>query len=161
MKPTRVLTLVYLGFAGVIVGFFLPKIWDALTQRYMPVSWLAAIVLWMLAIALLIWTLLVRHRLSGKPGVTRLDPILAANTVAFSMAASRTGALVAGFYVGVLIYFLPNADLSPGRARVITAIVAGVGALVFMAIALWLERICRIPEPPSDESLDKSDPLPG
>jgi hypothetical protein len=30
-----------------------------------------------------------------------------------------------------------------------------------MAIALWLERICRIPEPPADENLDKSDPLPG
>jgi heme A synthase len=152
MQPTRARTLVYLAFAGAVFGYFLPRIWDALTGNIMPVPLLAAIVLFVLAGALLWWTLGVRRRLSGKPGVERLDPLLAARTVALAMAASRTGALVAGFYAGVVIYFLPKVSFAPDRYRVFTGSAAVLGAVALLVVALWLEHICRIPEPPADDA---------
>jgi uncharacterized membrane protein YbhN (UPF0104 family) len=161
MQPTRIRTLVILAIVGAVFGLLVPALWDRATQRIMPVPWLAALVLFVLAGALLWWTLGVRRRLSGKPGVERLDPLLAARTVALAMAASRTGALVAGFYAGVVLYFLPNVSFSPNRSRVITGAAATLGAVALLAVALWLERICRIPEPPADEDLvDKRRPQP-
>lgn len=160
MKPTRISTLIWLVVGGGVVGILTPKVWDAASQRYLPVPWLSVIVLWVLAVALLWWTFGVRRRLSGKPGVEPLNPLLAARTVALSMAASRTGALVAGFYAGVAIYFLPNLGIAPGRSRVITATAATLGALALMAVALWLEHICRLPDPPPDEAVEKRRPLP-
>ncbi len=159
MQPTRIRTLVYLAIAGAAIGILLPALWDRASQRLLPIPWLGAIVLFVLAGALLWWTLGVRRRLSGKPGVPRLDPLLAARTVALAMAASRTGALVAGFYAGVVLYFAPNITLAPNRSRVITSAVATLGGIALMVVALWLEHICRVPEPPADDAIDGRSPL--
>ena len=153
MQPTRTRTLVTLALVGAVFGIFLPLFWDRASQRLLPVPWFAAFVLWVLALALLLWTLQVRKHLDPKPGIPRIDPLVAARTVALSMAASRTGALVGGFYLGVVAYFVRNVALAPERARVISSGAAAIGAIALMLVALWLEHSCRIPEPPADEEV--------
>jgi len=152
MQPTRPRTLALLALVAAVFGVALPAIWDRASSRLMPVPWLAAVVLFVLAAALLWWTIGVRQRLSGKPGGPRIDPLLAARTVALSMAASRTGALVAGFYAGVVVYFATDFSLAPNRARVFAGGAAMFGGLAVMAVALWLEHICRLPDPPPDDT---------
>jgi hypothetical protein len=101
--------------------------------------------LWVLAIALAIWALLSRPRLQRKPGAKRMPPLMAARTAALSMAASRAGSLVAGFYAGVALASLPHRDTPAGLATTWASAAATVGAVVLVVAALWLEYLCRLP----------------
>jgi high-affinity Fe2+/Pb2+ permease len=67
------------------------------------------------------------------------------------MAASRTGALVAGLYAGIGIGSAGAMGTPAGQATFWTSVVAAAGALALILIALWLESICRIPVRPDDE----------
>jgi hypothetical protein len=80
-----------------------------------------------------------------------MDPLVAARSAALAMAASRTGAIVAGFYAGVAIAFAPSWDLSAARERIVIALVTVVGAGLVVVAALWLERVCRVPPDASDD----------
>ena len=135
MKPTSVRLLLALAVLSAAAGWGLSSVFEAVIGRYLPVPWTAAAALGLLAAALLIWALLVRPRLRHDPHSRPLDPIVAARTAALAMAASRTGAIA-------------------GRERVVSAGAAVVASLVLIAVALWLERLCRLPDPPGDVDLD-------
>jgi hypothetical protein len=116
----------------------------------MPVSVGSAIAMVLVFVTLLIWTLMTRARL--KPGATlnRLHPIVAARTAALAMSASRVGSLAFGFYVGVFLANIVAGYSSAGTDRIRISVVTAVASLLTAAVALWLERICQIKEPPSN-----------
>jgi heme A synthase len=118
---------------------------DNQTGRVVPIPWLAAFTLWLLAIALFVWALLARPRLKRKPGHRPLAPIVAARTAALAMAASRTGSLVAGFYAGICIGTIPSRATEAGTSTLWTSLASAAGAVALTAAALWLEHICRLP----------------
>jgi hypothetical protein len=80
-----------------------------------------------------------------------MDPIVAARSAALGMAASRTGAIVVGFYLGVAIELAPGWGVDSVRERVIVSLVTVVLAGLVVAAALWLERVCRVPPDASDD----------
>ena len=55
------------------------------------------------ALALVLWARGTRARLARRPGTRPIEPLVAARTAALAMAGSRTGAAVAGFYLGVAL----------------------------------------------------------
>jgi hypothetical protein len=116
----------------------------------MPVSIGSAFAMILVFVSLLVWTLMTRARL--KPGATinRLHPIVAARTAALAMSASRVGSLVFGFYVGVLLANLAADFSSAGTDRIRISAVTATASLLTAIIAIWLERICRLKEPPSE-----------
>lgn len=147
MSPTRIRLLVVLGLLGAAVGWGAFRVVEAVDGTYLPVPWLAPATLWVLAGALLVWGLLSRPRLLRRPGHRPMPPLVAARTAALAMAASRTGALVAGVYLGIGVAVLPLAGASPAGAEVAWASGAAVlGALALVLAALWLERMCRLPD---------------
>jgi hypothetical protein len=74
-----------------------------------------------------------------------MEPLVAARTAALAMAASRTGAIAGGVYLGIALSFATRWGQEAGRERVITAGLSVLASIAVVAVALWLERMCRLP----------------
>ena len=151
MRPTRARLLAVLAVVGGAVGWSLTTLVDAFANRTLPVPWTAAVAMLVLAAALALWARGTRARLTRKPGTTPMDPVVAARSAALAMAASRTGALVAGFYAGVAVALAPSWDLGSMRTRIVVALLTVLTAGLVVAAGLWLEHVCRVPPDSSDE----------
>ncbi len=155
MMPTRIRTLVSLAVVAAAVGWGLVQVVDAWAGRLLPVPWLAAAAMWLLAGATLYWAVASRPRLHGRPGSKPMPPLVAARTAALAMAASRAGALVAGLYAGVAVAMIPSIGIPTGGSTFWSATLASVGALALVVAALWLEHVCRLPVGPDDHYRDR------
>jgi len=150
MKPTRVSSLLMFALATTILGFALPSLWFRLTDRVFPVPWSATTALVIVAVAIAFWAFDMKRRLAGGAGVKRVDSLVAVRTSALALAASRTGALVAGVYLGVSLYFAQATYISGSVARslaqdrIVASLAAILASVLLIVAALWLERICRI-----------------
>jgi drug/metabolite transporter (DMT)-like permease len=151
VTPTRPRLLVALVVISAAVGWGVSRLVDAYADRSLPVPWTAALVMFLLALAVALWARGTRARLTGQPGTKPMDPIVAARSAALAMAASRTGAIVAGFYVGVSVSLVPGWGVAYVRERIIIALVTVLFAGLVVAAALWLERVCRVPPDASDD----------
>jgi hypothetical protein len=154
MTPTRARTLIGLAVVAGAVGWGLVHVVDAWAGRLLPVPWLAAAAMWLLAGATAYWALASRPRLQGRPDSKPMPPVVAARTAALAMAASRGGALVAGFYAGVAVAMAGSISVPTGATTFWSATFASLGAIALVAAALWLERICRLPIGPDDRYSD-------
>lgn len=146
MIPTRPGFLAVLALLAAVVGWCVVGLFDSLVGRSLPVPWTAPAALLIIALALFIWALLLRPRIQRKRGTTPVSPFVAARTAALAMAASRTGALVGGFYLGAVVAFLPSWFAEAPRERVVVGSVAVIASVLVVLAALWLERICRLPD---------------
>lgn len=151
MTPTRIRLLLLIALVAGVVGWALATLADSVAGRYLPVPLSAAVAVWMLALGLGMWALIVRPRLSGRPGTAPLPPLVAARTAALALAASRVGAGVVGFYVGVLLVFVADLPVPAAQSGSLTSGATAVGGLVIVAVALWLEHLCRIKGDDDDE----------
>jgi hypothetical protein len=150
MKQTKISTLAVLAILATSVGWSLSQLWPTLFGQGMPVSTGSAIAMVLVFITLLIWTLMTRARLKPDATLNRLHPIVAARTAALAMSASRVGSLACGFYVGVLLANVAAEYSSAGTDRIQISAVTAVASLLTAIVAVWLERICQIKEPPAD-----------
>jgi uncharacterized membrane protein required for colicin V production len=150
MQQTKISMLAVLAILAAAVGWSFAQLWPTFFGQGMPVGIGSAIAMILVFVTLLIWTLMTRARL--KPGATmnRLHPIVAARTAALAMSASRVGSLAFGFYVGVLLSNMVADYSSAGTDRIRISAMTAVASLLTAAVALWLERICQIKEPPSN-----------
>ena len=149
MTRTRPRLLIVLVVVGAVVGWSLTRLVDTVAGRSLPVPWTAPVVTAVLALALVLWTRGTRARLSRKPGTTPMDPIVAARSAALAMAGSRTGAAVAGFYLGVAVVLSGGWDVPYVRELVLLALATVLASAAVVAASLWLERVCRLPPDPS------------
>ena len=151
MQPTKISMLAVLAILAAAVGWSVAQLWPTFFGQGMPVSIGSAIAMILVFVTMLIWTLMTRARL--KPGATlnRLHPIVAARTAALAMSASRVGSLAFGFYVGVLLANVAADYSSAGTERIQISAVTAIASLLTAAVALWLEKICQIKEPPPNK----------
>jgi len=101
MTPTRIRVLVALAAIAAALGWGALTLVEGQSGRVIPVPWLSAATMWVLTVALFIWAVLSRPRLQRAEGAKPMPPLVAARTAALAMAASRVGALVGGFYLGL------------------------------------------------------------
>lgn len=149
VRPTSWRTLLALALLAAAVGWAVTQLVDHYADRTLPVPLTMPVVLTLLALALALWARGTRARLAGRPGTRPLDPIVAARSAALAMAASRTGSLVCGFYVGVVLALLPDWGFETVRQKAVVALASAVTALLVVAAGLWLERVCRLPDDPT------------
>ena len=142
--------LVVLAILAAAVGWSFAQLWPTFFGQGMPVSVGSAIAMILVFVSLLSWTLMTRARLKPDAKVNRLHPIVAARTAALAMSASRVGSLACGFYVGVLLANLAADYSSAGTDRIQISAVTAIASLLTAIVAVWLERICRLKEPPAD-----------
>lgn len=165
MKPTRKRNLLFLGTIALLVGATVERAYLASTGMVVPMSvWTPAAVAFMV-LALVMWALTVRRRMlhlararhdrksPGTPFVMQeppLDSMAAARTVALAFAASRAGALLCGLYLGMALLLLRHWGSSDIEWRTSLAVVTSLLSLVLVVVALWLERMCKLPDPPAN-----------
>jgi hypothetical protein len=93
----------------------------------------------------IVTALSVRARLSRRPGARPIAPLTVARLAALGKASSLIGALVLGFWAGVLATTLPRGSDPPvAGADSITAGLGLASAVVLIVGAVLLERACRI-----------------
>ena len=75
-----------------------------------------------------------------------MPPLVAARTAALALAASRTGALIGGFYLGIALGLIGVLQTPSGSSSFGAAVASVVACALMVAVALWLEWMCRLPE---------------
>ncbi|KOT42072.1 integral membrane protein [Streptomyces caelestis] len=125
------------------------RLWNSLgTLPSVPVA--APIVLALIAVVLAATALSLRARLRAQrerqADAKGVDPLMAARAVVFGQASALVAALVAGMYGGTGVFLLESLDIPARRDQAIYAgfsVLAGIGVI---AAALFLERVCKLPE---------------
>lgn len=155
MKQLRIRTLVGLFVAAGLLSWAGASLWD--TVGTLPgVPFAAPIVLGAIAAVLLATALSLRARLIAqrerRPDAKGVEPFTAARAVVFGQASALVGALVAGMYGGTCVYLLLNRMEVPARRdQALYAGLAVAAALAVVVVALFLQRVCRLPEDDEDD----------
>ena len=156
MTQTRWVPLIAIAAIALAVGWVVVDLVERLAGRILGVPWLAAVALWVLAIGVLGWALLSRGRLGHRPASgpvavgasddlrRRMPPLVAARTAALALAASRTGALIGGFYLGIALGLVGVSDTPTGSSSMGAAVASVLACVVLVGAALWLESLCRL-----------------
>lgn len=151
MGPTRKRDLLAAAVAVAVLGYLLVV---GVYRWFPPITFWTGVSLLAVAVAEAGWGYVVRSRIGdGQIGVGagRLNPLAVARSVVIAKASAWVGALVLGWWIGVLAYLLPRRDVMRVAAEDTTGVVmAAVYALALVAAALWLEHCCKSPDDPAD-----------
>lgn len=86
-----------------------------------------------------------------RPAKPPVAPLTAARALAAAKATALAGAALAGLWLGLLLYVLPDsAVVAAAKSDAVTATIGLAGAAVLAAGGLYLEYCCRAPQQPSD-----------
>ncbi|MBB3749337.1 hypothetical protein FHT44_001798 [Mycolicibacterium sp. BK634] len=152
MGPTRKrdLTAAVVGVA--ILAYLLVHI---LYHYFPPITAWTGLSLLAVAALEAAWAVSVRTKIrDGQIGVGggRLHPLTVARSVVVAKASAWVGALMLGWWIGVLVYLLPRrTELRVAGADTPGAVIAAVSALALVAAGLWLQHCCKSPGDPTDD----------
>ncbi|MFJ7152203.1 DUF3180 domain-containing protein [Streptomyces sp. NPDC100445] len=149
MRELRIRVLVGVFVVAGILSWAGARLWNSIgTLPSVPLA--APVVLALIAVVLLATAFSLRARLRAqrerRPGAKGVDPLMAARAVVFGQASALVAALVAGMYGGTGVFLLELLDIPARRDQAFYAgfsLLAGLGVI---AAALFLERVCRLPE---------------
>ncbi|MDK0520288.1 DUF3180 domain-containing protein [Streptomyces sp. ML-6] len=149
MKQLRLGVLAGLFAAAGVLSWSGARLWDSLgTLPSVPLA--APIVLAVIAVILLATAFSIRSRLRAqrerRPGAKGVEPLMAARAVVFGQASALVVALVSGMYGGVGVFLLGSLDVPARRDQAIYAGFSVLAGIAVVAAALWLERICKLPD---------------
>jgi hypothetical protein len=151
MGPTRKRDLTGAVVGAAFVGYLLVV---ALYQFFPPITVWTGLSLLGVAIAEALWARYVRAKINDGevgPGPGWLHPLAVARSVMVAKASAWVGALALGWWVGVLVYFLPRRSWLRAAAQDTTgAVVAAVSALALVVAAMWLQHCCKSPQDPTE-----------
>jgi Protein of unknown function (DUF3180) len=151
MGPTRKRDLTGAVVGAAFVGYLLVV---ALYQFFPPITVWTGLSLLGVAIAEALWARYVRAKINDGevgPGPGWLHPLAVARSVMVAKASAWMGALALGWWVGLLVYFLPRRSWLRVAAQDTTgAVVAAVSALALVVAAMWLQHCCKSPQDPTE-----------
>ncbi len=152
MGPTRKRDLTVAAVGVAILAYLLVHI---LYRYFPPITLFTGLSLLAVAAIEGAWAVSVRAKIrDGQIGVGggRLHPLTVARSVVVAKASTWVGAVMLGWWVGMLAYLLPRRTaLRVAGADTPGAVVAAVSALALVVAALWLEYCCRSPGDPTDD----------
>ncbi|MCV7124890.1 DUF3180 domain-containing protein [Mycobacterium lacus] len=151
MGPTRKRDLTVAVIGAAVVGYLLVVV---LYRWFPPITvWTGASLL-VVAAAEALWARFVRAKISDGEigdGPGWLHPLAVARSLVVAKASAWVGALVLGWWIGVLVYFLPRRSWQRAVSEDTTGtVVAAVSALALVIAALWLQHCCKSPQDPTE-----------
>ncbi|EFF92311.1 MULTISPECIES: DUF3180 domain-containing protein [unclassified Streptomyces] len=160
MKELRIRVLVGVFVVAGVLSWAGARLWNSVgTLPSVPVA--APIVLGLIAVVLLSTALSLRARLKAqrerRPDAKGVEPLMAARAVVFGQASALVAALVAGMYGGTGVFLLELLDIPARRDQAIYAAFSVLAGLAVIAAALFLERVCKLPED-DDQNHDNAQP---
>ncbi|MEU0069433.1 DUF3180 domain-containing protein [Streptomyces sp. NPDC006332] len=149
MRELRIRVLIGVFAVAGVLSWAGARLWNSVgTLPSVPLA--APIVLGLIAVVLLATALSIRARLKAqrerRPEAKGVDPLMAARAVVFGQSSALVAALVSGMYGGTGVFLLESLDIPARRDQAIYAgfsVLAGIGVIV---AAIFLERVCRLPE---------------
>ncbi len=149
MRELRIRVLAGVFVVAGILSWAGARLWNSIgTLPSVPLA--APIVLALIAAVLLATALSIRSRLKAqrerRPGAKGVDPLMAARAVVFGQASALVAALVAGMYGGTGAFLLEALDIPARRDQAIYAGFSVVAGIAVIAAAIFLERVCKLPE---------------
>ncbi|GGO55068.1 hypothetical protein GCM10012287_45450 [Streptomyces daqingensis] len=154
MKELRIPVLAGVFVVAGVLAWAASRLWNSLgTLPGVPSA--SPIVLAVIATVLLATALSLRSRLKAQrervPGAKGVDPMMAARAVLFGHASALVAALVAGIYGGVGVFLLMDSSEAPARQdQTVYAGLAVLAGVAVVAAAVFLERVCRLPDDDDD-----------
>ena len=150
MGPTRKreLTAAVVG-AGVLAYLAVLLLY----RWFPPITVWTGLSLLAVAVAEALWARYVRTKISNGEigdGPGWLHPLAVARSVMIAKASAWVGALVLGWWVGVLVYLLQRSWLRVAAEDTTGTVVAAVSALALVVAALWLQHCCKSPQEPPE-----------
>lgn len=162
MKQTQIMTLVAWAISATTAGYLLPQILIN-SGGSIPISpWSIVITLPLIAIALIIMALpIYRYRraileIAKTKSITRpkrLNPFYAVRVVLLAKSIAISGSIFSGWHLGV-VWLQVTSPVIPSST--LQNALALIGSLLMTAIALIVERICKITEDSADAQADSS-----
>ncbi|KJX75795.1 DUF3180 domain-containing protein [Mycobacterium lepromatosis] len=151
MGPTRKRDLTAAMIGAAVVGYLLVFV---LYRWFPPITAWTGLSLFAVAIAEALWARYVRAKISDGEignGPGWLHPLAVAHSLMVAKASAWVGALVLGWWVGVLVYFLPRWPWLPVADKDTSGtVVAALSALALLVAALWLQHCCKSPQHPTE-----------
>lgn len=147
MGPTRKRDVTAAAAAAAVISYLAVGL---LYRWFPPITAWTGISLLVVAIAEAAGGRYVRAKIAaGEIGAGSgwLHPLAVARTVVVAKASAWMGALVLGFWLGVLGYLLrQRSTLQVAVQDTGGAVVAAASALALLLAALWLQNCCRSPQ---------------
>lgn len=155
MRELRIRVLVGVFVVAGILSWAGARLWNSIgTLPSVPLA--APIVLALIAVVLLATALSLRGRFKAqrerRPEAKGVDPLMAARAVVFGQASALVAALVAGMYGGTGVFLLELLDIPARRDQAIYAGFSVVAGIAVIVAAIFLERVCRLPEDDEDNN---------
>ncbi|MGV9337560.1 DUF3180 domain-containing protein [Streptomyces sp. NPDC003688] len=149
MKQLRIRVLAGVFVVAGVLSWAGARLWNSLgTLPGVPLA--APIVLALIAVVLFATAISLRGRFRAqrerRPDAKGVDPMMAARAVVFGHASALVAALVSGIYGGTGVFLLELLDLPARRDQAIYAGFAVLAGIAVIAAAVFLERVCRLPE---------------
>ncbi|AIR99719.1 DUF3180 domain-containing protein [Streptomyces glaucescens] len=149
MRELRIRVLAAVFVVAGVLSWAGARLWSSFgTLPSVPLA--APIVLALIAVVLLATALSLRARLKAqrerRPEAKGVDPLMAARAVVFGQASALVAALVAGMYGGTGVVLLESLDIPARRDQAIYAGFSVLAGIAVIAAAIFLERVCRLPE---------------
>ncbi|MET9764742.1 DUF3180 domain-containing protein [Streptomyces sp. NPDC006372] len=149
MKELRIRVLAGVFVVAGVLSWAGARLWNAVgTLPSVPMA--SPIVLAAIAVILLATALSLRARLKAQrerqPDAKGVDPMMAARAVVFGHASALVAALVAGMYGGTGVFLLESLEIPARRDQAIYAGVSVLAGIGVIAAAIFLERVCKLPE---------------
>ncbi|CAN5215267.1 hypothetical protein BH09ACT6_BH09ACT6_06090 [soil metagenome] len=156
MKRTRPLTLVLLGIAGVLAGFFLEVALASSGQPIVALPLSLSITLVAAGAIVVVLAVPIARAIRGT-NPHPINPFRAMRVAVLAKASSMVGSLIAGVGLGVVVYLLTRAVV-PAVASLWLGVAAAVAGAVLLACGLVAEKLCTLP--PDDHDPDRGLPAP-
>ena len=149
MRELRIRLLAGVFVVAAVLSWAGARLWNSIgTLPSVPLA--APIVLALIAVVLVATALSIRARLKAQrertPDAKGVDPLMAARAVVFGQASALVAALVAGMYGGTGVFLLELLDIPARRDQAIYAGFSVVAGIAVIVAAIFLERVCRLPE---------------
>lgn len=156
MGPTRNRDLLAAAVAAALLGYLAAALFYP--GAFPPITVWTGVSLLGVAVAEAVWGFSVRSKVADNEigtGPGRLHPIAVARTVMVAKASAWAGALVAGWWLGLLVYLLPRRGaLRVAGEDTAGVLVATLCAAALAVAALWLQHCCKSPPPETPDSGD-------
>ncbi|WP_210593330.1 DUF3180 domain-containing protein [Streptomyces sp. GESEQ-35] len=155
MRELRIRLLAGVFVVAGILSWAGARLWNSIgTLPSVPLA--APIVLAVIAVILLATALSLRARLKAqrerRPEAKGVDPLMAARAVVFGQASALVAALVAGMYGGTGVFLLESLDIPARRDQAVYAGFSVMAGIAVIAAAIFLERVCKLPEDDDDHN---------
>jgi hypothetical protein len=153
MGPTRRRDLVVAAAAVALLSYVLAdRLYFA---SFPPITVWTGLSLLAVAAAEFGWAFYVRSKINdGEIGDARgwLHPLAVARSVVVAKASAWMGAIVLGWWLGVLAFLLPRRGAYRVAAEdTVGVVVAAASALALVLAALWLQHCCKSPPEPPEQ----------